>query len=127
MERLSGEERERVLQYIQERVEEDPLSGCWTWQLSTTDGYGQMRWGDTIWRTHRFVYHHLVDYLPKSKVVHHRCSNRACCRPDHLAAVSHHDNVAEMMGRTFYEEEILHLRHEIEDLQAEIRRLKEAT
>jgi len=118
-------EQERAKAYIEARVIVDPKSGCWVWQMSTSDGYGQMRWGEDIWRVHRFVFHYLVAYLPKAAIVHHACSQRACCNPDHLAAVSHHDNVAEMLGRRFYEEELEHLRDVIDQLQEEIRQLKE--
>lgn len=121
-------DHDRALEYIEARVVVDERSGCWEWQKAKDpDGYGRMRWGQDVWRTHRFVYHYLVAYLPKASVVHHECSNRSCVRPSHLAAVSHHDNVAEMLGRSYYEEELGALREEIDRLNTEVTNLKESS
>ena len=119
-------ERWRARDYILERIVVDKLSGCWVWQKARSQGYGRMRWGSEFWSVHRFSYHYLVAYLHKASVVHHTCSNRACCNPAHLAAVSHHDNVAEMRGRAFYEEELAHLRDEIDRLNAELTEERES-
>lgn len=95
--------------------------GCYVWDLRTSeDGYGKMAWKGQDWRVHRFAYHYLVDYLPKSTMVHHRCSNKACWRPEHLQAVSHVDNAAEMLGRVYYQEEIQYLRDRITELEQKL-------
>jgi hypothetical protein len=83
-----------------------------------------MRGGASIWRVHRFAYHYLVEYLHKSTVVHHKCGHRTCCNPEHLQAASHYDNTAEMLGRVFYEEEIEHLRDEVQILTARVTELE---
>jgi len=114
------EERWAARDYILKRIWVDKFSGCWVWQKARSNGYGRMRWGSEHWSVHRFSYHYLVAYLHKSSVVHHTCSNRACCNPAHLVAVSHHDNAAEMRGRAFYEEELAHLRDEVDRLNAEL-------
>ena len=48
---------------------------------------------------HRLVYERVVGPLPIGSVVHHACANRLCVRPEHLQAVTHHENVAEMLER----------------------------
>lgn len=116
----SEEEQAEVYEYLIARsVPGD--GGCIEWhpgRARTEDGYGRAWWRGQDWRVHRLAYHYLVGFLPKSSVVHHTCTNRACWRPDHLQAVSHHDNVAEMLGRVYYQEEIAVLNDEIERLNA---------
>jgi len=112
--------QEAAYDYLRERVIVDPRTGCWKWQLSKNQGYGQMRWGQTFWRVHRFSYHYLVAYLHKSTLVHHKCGQRSCCNPEHLQEATHHDNVAEMLGRVYYEEELEHLRDEVQTLTVRV-------
>lgn len=107
----------RAQQYILDRTVVEQYSGCWVWQLRTQKGYGKMGYAGADWYAHRFAYHHFVEPLPRGTVVHHMCTNRPCCNPEHLQVVSHSENAAEMLGRVFYEEEIAHLREEIEALQ----------
>lgn len=112
---------DRALVYVRDRTLVDGLSGCWQWQKATSpSGYGVMRWGDRVWRAHRFTYHYLKDYLHKSEPVHHRCANRGCVNPEHLQVVSHHDNVAEMLGRQFLLDEIEGLRIELDELTGKL-------
>jgi hypothetical protein len=74
---------------------------CWEWQgAHNGDGYGYLRdENGRQWRAHRYAWHHLVAYLHKDQVVHHRCSNRSCWRPEHLQATTAHANNAEMLSR----------------------------
>lgn len=58
-----------------------------------------VRWGGRQWYVHRLAYHSLVSYLHKDVVVHHRCANRRCWRPEHLQATTAHANTAEMLSR----------------------------
>lgn len=105
-------------EYILERVEVDPRSGCWEWKLKERNhgrGYRRASYKGQTWQAHRFAYHHLVGFLHKSEVVHHTCSNRACVNPEHLQKVSPHENVAEMLGRRVYEEEIVALRMQLDE------------
>ena len=41
--------------------------------------------------------------------MHHVCANRLCVAVMHLQPVSHHDNNAEMLLRTWYERRIVEL------------------
>ena len=104
--------------YILERTAPDPKSKCWEWQLATNPrGYAIMRRRGRFWLAHRYSYHHLVGFLPRTAQVHHKCGNRLCVNPAHLQAVSGHDNVAEMLGRQQLLEEINSLQDHITHLQ----------
>ena len=65
--------------------------GCWLW-LGSTDrlGYGQFSAtapGERrrMLRAHRFAWEQAYGTVPAAADVLHRCGNRACVRPDHLA------------------------------------------
>lgn len=40
---------------------------------------------------------------------HHTCANSTCVSPDHLQAITHRENVAEMLARTSLEARIAEL------------------
>ncbi len=67
--------------------------GCWVWLAGTTGGYGSTHWEGRRWRVHRLVYTLLVGPIPPSLQLDHLCHNRACCRPDHLEAVTQQENI----------------------------------
>lgn len=81
--------------------------GCWHWrgkQPNKGDGYYTVAVGDTTISAHRLVYEVRVGPVPEGYVVDHTCHDpavcaegfcphRACCRPDHLAAVTYRQNV----------------------------------
>jgi hypothetical protein len=116
-----------ALEYITNNIEV-AQGGCWEWQkYSTGGGYGQAYWDGLGWAAHRLSYHYIVARIPDGAAIHHKCSNRACCNPDHLQATTQQDNTAEMMGRRFLEDEIGrlnlendYLRQAIEDLHSEV-------
>ena len=67
------------------------LGPCWLWMRSTTkDGYGHFRRSGQDFYAHRFAFGPVADGLE----LDHLCRNRACCRPDHLEAVTHRINQA---------------------------------
>lgn len=72
----------------------DPATGCWVWQGSRDNGYGQAS-ARVISRTrlmhvHRIAYRVFFGDLPAGPDyhVHHTCGNRACCNPEHLELIS---------------------------------------
>ena len=74
----------RVKQFV-----EIDRNGCWIWQRSLTEfGYGQMRVGDRMQRTHRITYEAFVGPLVGGMHIDHLCRVRACCNPAHLEQVS---------------------------------------
>lgn len=72
-------------------------NGCWEWVgCITRTGYGLARphgrkGGGT--QAHRAVYQMMVGPIPEGLVLHHVCRNRLCVRPDHLEAVTQHENL----------------------------------
>lgn len=76
--------------------------GCWIW-TGTKNGthYGQIRvMGITSPQlVHRVSYELFVGKIPAGYDVDHLCytedkiSNRLCCNPDHLEAVTHQENI----------------------------------
>ena len=84
--------------------------GCWFWrgktQGTSRDGYTDLRdvGSERMISAHRLVYEVLVGPIPDGHVVDHTCHgpdcvvnpcpHRACCRPDHLAAVLPGENLA---------------------------------
>lgn len=60
-------------------------NGCWSWTGARRGNYGMMRLGRNKFRTvHRVAYAVWVAPLAPSFDVRHRCTDKACCRPDHL-------------------------------------------
>ncbi len=68
-------------------------TGCWVWQRSKRDGYGQMWVGGTTVGTHRLAYEIVKGPIPKGLEIDHLCRNRRCINPDHLEAVTGRENI----------------------------------
>jgi hypothetical protein len=88
-------------------------SGCWMW----TGAYGfhpryrHHRYGQIIvWNkqtrkrrlttAHKFSYLHVKGNVPKGFDVDHLCGNKLCVNPQHLEAVSHHENMLRIKRRS---------------------------
>jgi hypothetical protein len=72
-----------------------PASGCWKW-IGTLlpNGYAQIAIGGRRKEyIHRLVYTLTYGPIPEGLQLDHLCRNRACCRPDHLQAVSCRENL----------------------------------
>ena len=70
---------------------------CWEWQEGTWhNGYGRFKWNYQSWRAHRFALF-AINRLPDAatEVVRHKCHNRLCCNPNHLAYGTQKENVAD--------------------------------
>lgn len=71
--------------------------GCWVWQWSLSNGYGQM-WGGPNGKrrqlpAHRVYYERLVGPIPPGLQLDHLCRNPACVNPAHLEPVTTAVNV----------------------------------
>jgi hypothetical protein len=85
------------------KVQIDPVTGCWNWQGTTSDGYGNLRYGGRIERTHRVVFAWINGPIPRItsrkgprvhvlQLDHAVCQNRRCCNPVHLELVTQQVN-----------------------------------
>lgn len=73
---------------------------CWIWRGTLGhDGYGRLSGenGRSI-HVHRYAYERFVGPIPAALPLDHLCRKRACCRPDHLEAVSHKTNILRGVG-----------------------------
>lgn len=102
-----AQDKPTVVERIMERVQVDPVTGCWLWQGCITSwGYGVVYDGPNQLRVHRVIYAHHRGPIPKGLDVDHVCHNedkscaggkscihRRCVNPDHLRAASRRDNL----------------------------------
>ncbi len=68
--------------------------GCWLWR-STKDhrGYGQFYHQGWVHRAHRFSFVLTGNHIPDGLVIDHLCRTPLCVNPDHLEAVTSHENL----------------------------------
>lgn len=66
----------------------NPDNGCWLW-TGTKDrfGYGQFWWRGAMRWSHRFAAAAFLHDLPRYRHVHHKCRNKSCVSPFHLAVM----------------------------------------
>ncbi len=68
--------------------------GCWEWTgRKDALGYGRFDWANTSVPAHRVAYEAAIGRVPSGMELDHICRNRGCCRPDHLEAVTHAENM----------------------------------
>lgn len=82
------------------RLEDD----CWIW-TGSLDRHGYPRISVTGGQImiHRLTLEaSLGRRLGLDEHAHHRCANRSCVNPEHLQAVAHQQNLAEMLARNAY-------------------------
>lgn len=84
---------------IATKIAVNPVTGCWEWTRSRDDdGYGQIKMGRRVLRTHRVVYELLVGPIPSDRpcldhVKAWGCKSKACCWPAHLEPVTNAENL----------------------------------
>ncbi len=78
---------------IWDKIAVNEETSCWEWTgCITTSGYGQVRFPQKRWFTHRLVYTALVGDIPTGLVIDHLCRVRFCCNPRHLEVVTSKEN-----------------------------------
>lgn len=107
-----------VIARLMRKAVVDEATGCWVWQgYVGTHGYGTVRSGGKSYQAHRLSYLLLVGELPDGSVVHHKCNVKMCINPEHLQAVTPHENVAEAFERSVYRKRIKELEEKLEACQ----------
>lgn len=75
-------------------------SGCWIWNGKPTRyGYGQIKKGDTMVKTHRVSYEMHKGPIPEGLFVCHSCDVRLCINPEHLWLGTCADNQKDMVEK----------------------------
>lgn len=76
------------------------LGACWTWSgYRNRLGYGVSYCRGRQYTAHRRSWEIANGQIPAGLHVMHRCDNRACVRPGHLALGTHRDNMRDMVAK----------------------------
>ncbi len=83
-----------------QKVDKTAPNGCWNWMAGcTSGGYGEFWFGKKIWSTHRLAWWLTYGYIPKNKMILHKCDNRRCVNPEHLYPGTNTDNMRDRLNR----------------------------
>lgn len=78
-------------------------SGCWEWLGAFNRGYPRISVTGAHILVHRLVLQAFTaKRLDLATHAHHKCANTKCVSPHHLQAVTHQQNLAEMLARHAY-------------------------
>jgi hypothetical protein len=96
---MTGPRWPSVEAYIRSKIKIDE-NGCWIWQGSTINGYGQAGFPDRKQSSaHRLSYKTHKGDIPDGVLVLHRCDVRNCVNPDHLFLGTHSDNIHDCIDK----------------------------
>ena len=77
-------------------------TGCWEWQGALgRDGYPRTTVAGKVLGVHRLTLEAKLGKPLGKQPAHHMCANIVCVNPDHLQAVTHRENAAEMLSRNY--------------------------
>lgn len=89
--------RDELLAHVERRSTPCPLTGCWLWTGSVTNGYARMAWGSQKSGT---VTRFLLGLTPDDpREARHTCDCPPCVNPAHLVIGTHAENMRDMAER----------------------------
>lgn len=100
-----------VMERIMSRIMPIPESGCWIWEGSISDGYGQISVGKKTRFVHRIMFELTKGPIPPGLVSDHLCRVRCCVNPDHIELVTNRENVGRGVGATAHAIRTNHCKH----------------
>jgi hypothetical protein len=78
---------------IREKIEIDPVAGCWLWTGAIgSGGYAYIGSKNRSFLVHRVTYEMHRGPIPEGMQIDHLCRVRRCVNPDHLEPVTHAQN-----------------------------------
>jgi HNH endonuclease len=88
------------------------LGSCWLWTgAPDTNGYGQLRTGNTLEKAHRISWE--IHFGKPILNVCHRCDNPLCVKPAHLFEGTQQDNIADRQAKGRHNRKPGDLRHHV--------------
>jgi hypothetical protein len=76
--------RKTTIEIFNESYIIDSKTGCWLYQKTRKDGYGELRINNKKIKAHRFSYETFIGPLDPELEICHSCNCKSCVRPDHL-------------------------------------------
>jgi hypothetical protein len=77
----------------------DPVTGCIEWIGAKNDGYGLIRRGSQLARTHCLAWELKHGPIPEGMCVCHHCDNPSCCNTEHHFLDTKAGNTADMVEK----------------------------
>lgn len=93
-------DRETLIKRFMDKVQPEPMSGCWLWVGSYNNrGYGILSINNSTKKAHRVSWDLFRTGSIHGFFVCHKCDVRGCVNPDHLFSGTAKDNKMDQMAK----------------------------